>query len=122
MKEDNEKEEEISLELLVSYHSQLNELYQQNINLRMKYPTDHMRFYQSEEQIDAILQSLQIAGQEHIPLIIQSKILGSILKLLNHPNADINIACIQFLHDMVSEEPEKDNIFQMYYRMCVWLV
>ena len=60
----------------------------------MKYPTDHMKFYQSEEEIDNILRSLQVAGQDHIPLIIESKILGSILKLLNHPNADINIACI----------------------------
>lgn len=53
-----------------------------------------MRFYQSEEDIDTILQKLSEINQEHIPLIIDSKILNSVLKLLNHPNEDINIACI----------------------------
>lgn len=60
----------------------------------MKYPTEPMRFYQSEEDIDTILQKLSEINQEHIPLIIDSKILNSVLKLLNHPNEDINIACI----------------------------
>jgi len=36
----------------------------------MKYPTEPLRFYQSEEEIDIILQSLQVLGQDHIPLII----------------------------------------------------
>lgn len=45
-----------------------------------------MKFYQSEEEIDNILQSLQVLGQDHIPLIVESKLLAAILKLLNHPN------------------------------------
>jgi len=30
-------------------HNQLSELYENNLNLRMKYPTEPLKFYQSEE-------------------------------------------------------------------------
>jgi hypothetical protein len=30
--------------------------------------------------------------------------------------------CIEFLHDLVAEEPQDDGLYQMYYRMSVWLV
>lgn len=76
------------------WHDALNELYDQNINLRMKYPTEPMKFYQTEEEIDDILSNLQEITQEHIPIIIESKIMLSVLKILNHPNSDINMQCI----------------------------
>jgi hypothetical protein len=47
MEEIVEKEEEITLEMLERCQVDLNNLYEANINLRMKYPTEPMRFYQS---------------------------------------------------------------------------
>lgn len=120
--QEKEEEQELTLSDLERYQADLNTLYEANINLRMKYPTEPMRFYQTEEDIDTILQQLAEVSQEHLPLIVQSNILAPVLKLLNHPNEDINIACISFLHELVSEEPEKDTTFEVYYRMCVWLV
>jgi hypothetical protein len=70
-----------------------------------------MKFYQSEEEIDNILQHLQEATQEHIPIIVESKVLVPILKILNHPNSDINMSCIEFLHEIISEEPTDDQIY-----------
>ncbi len=26
------------------------------------------------------------------------------------------------MHELISEEPDKDEIFEVYYRMCAWLV
>lgn len=94
MEEIVEKEEEITLEMLERCQVDLNNLYEANINLRMKYPTEPMRFYQSQEDIDNLLQNLQSTTQDHIPIVVQSKVLSSVLKLLNHPNQDINISCI----------------------------
>lgn len=86
MEEIVEKEEEITLEMLERCQVDLNNLYEANINLRMKYPTEPMRFYQSQEDIDNLLQNLQSTTQDHIPIVVQSKVLSSVLKLLNHPN------------------------------------
>jgi hypothetical protein len=30
--------------------------------------------------------------------------------------------CIQILHDLLAEEPTEDAVYEVYYRMCVWLV
>ena len=89
-----EAEEEITLEQLIRWQEELSDLYEQNTNLRMKYPTDPMKFYQSEESMDSLLQKLQELGQEHIPLVVQSNLLHPVLKILNHPNSDINMQCI----------------------------
>jgi hypothetical protein len=69
----------------------------------MKYPTEPLKFFPSEEAIDNILETLMEAGQRQIPLIVDSKLLVPILKILNHPNSDINAACVEFLHEMISE-------------------
>lgn len=100
----------------------MSELYETNITLRMKYPTEPMKFYQAEEEIDTILTSIQELTQEHIPLLVDSNLLLPLLKLLGHPNSDINIQCISFFHDLITEEPADDKIFEVYYRMCVWVV
>lgn len=97
-------------------------MYETDVTLRMKYPTEPMKFYQAEEEIDSILSSLQELTQDHIPILVESSLLLPILKLLDHPNSDINMQCIEFLHDLIAEEPADDKIFEVYYRMCVWLV
>ena len=41
--------------------------------------------------------------QEQIPILVESGILMALLKLLNHPNSDINMQCISLLHDLITE-------------------
>jgi hypothetical protein len=36
----------------------------------MKYPTEPLKFYQTEEEIDSILSSLQELTQEQIPVLV----------------------------------------------------
>ena len=57
--ESAEEEQQLTLEKLNAWRQQLAELYETDITLRMKYPTEPMKFYQTEEEIDSILSSLQ---------------------------------------------------------------
>lgn len=60
----------------------------------MKYSTEPERFYPTEEEIDNILYKLQTITQDALPILLESNVLTPVLKILNHPNIDINMRCV----------------------------
>ena len=91
----------------------------------MKYPQDPEKFYNSEEQLNTIIQSLGELTQDDLPNIIESKIILTLLKILQHPNIDLAVSVIEFLFEIFEEEPAEDKddqLFEIYFRSAIWLI
>lgn len=55
-------------------------------------------------------------------MLFESRIMHPIIRVLTHPNTDINIQCIEFMHDLICEEISEDEAFTFMFRMIVAMV
>ena len=93
---------------------ELSKNIESNLSLRMKYPTETEKFYATEEfihdildMVDQKLEETEQPPQEILKAMINSKLLVPILKSLEHPNPDINIAAVNVMHSLLIDMSEE---------------
>ncbi|GLU10598.1 hypothetical protein SLE2022_273910 [Rubroshorea leprosula] len=93
--------------LVLSFERRLKE----NIEARLKYPTQPERFADSEIDLHDELQKLKIlaGAPELYPDLVNLNAIPSILNLLSHENTDIAIDVVQLLQDLTDEDVLDDN-------------
>ncbi|KAK7290290.1 hypothetical protein RIF29_04601 [Crotalaria pallida] len=93
--------------LVLSFERRLKE----NIEARLKYPTQPDRFADSELELHEELQKLKIlAGTPELyPDLVNLNVVPSVVDLLNHDNSDIAIDVVQLLQDLTDEDVLDEN-------------
>ena len=76
--------------------------------MRMKYPTESEKFFPSEESINSLLnlfeeklEETELSAEKVLKIMVESKILVLLLKILEHPNADINGDGVDIFHSLI---------------------
>ncbi|KAI5408191.1 uncharacterized protein LOC127084311 [Lathyrus oleraceus] len=93
--------------LVLSFERRLKE----NIEARLKYPSQPDRFADSELELHEELHKLKVlaGAPELYPDLVSLNVVPSIVDLLNHDNTDIAIDVVQLLQDLTDEDALDEN-------------
>eukprot|EP00775_Hariotina_reticulata_P010490 gene10490-10649_t len=84
----------------------------ENLELRMKYAEDPMKFLDNEVDLMSIIRGLaQVAADPNTlyPMLIDSPAVATLSGLLSHDNTDIAIEVLDLLQEITDADEEEDN-------------
>ncbi|WIA28620.1 hypothetical protein OEZ86_011157 [Tetradesmus obliquus] len=84
----------------------------ENLELRMKYADEPMRFIDNEVDLMSLIRGLaQVAADPNAlyPLLIDSTAVATLAGLLSHDNTDIAVEVMDLLQELTDSDEEQDN-------------